>query len=493
VAGGGGAAGSGGTGGGCGAVGQSCCAGAQCSIGLVCAAGKCELPASGWVKLAGSGLPAARVRALAIDQSGHIFAALYGVGVYVSTDEGATFTKVGKPATLNDPAVLTILTLALNGKGEPVIGVAPPGSGTTSTIVFRLDSTSNTWATATVTQDMNLGGYFPPAIRLDVDGSLLSSWPFRNDIMRSTDGGSSWTNQFPIPNASHVPPSGPSPLVKAVYGVGSQRESGELFCGTEGDQWWHSTDRGTTWSMVDEGGTSSLALEPGQNGFLVAFNKDGEPLFGTQGKPDGNFLLRLTSDGKVVASNGGFAPWAMVGTATEGTVLREIALTQEGHQFLAMPVNDNQGGALPADVYGSDDGSTWKKLSAPFVPELNAVAALGPSVLVGGGPANPGVIWKYTPPMTSRLPRVKSGLAPGQIATSGLSGLTLNGSATDPDGDPLTFSWKARGPGVVTFGSSSAAVTTAKFSAPGDYVLTLHASDGTRSAGAPVIVHVSGS
>lgn len=242
--------------------------------------------------------------------------------------------------------------------------------------------------------------------------------------------------------------------------------------------------------MVDPTGTSPIGQEPGQNGFLVAFTKDAEILIGTQGKPAGHFLWKVKSDGQVVTSDAGFNPWAMVGSSNAPTVLREMALTAEGYNFIAMPVNDNQGGATPADLWGSADGSSWQKASAPFVPELNSVAAHGASVLVGGGAASPGVIWRYTPALVGHLPKVSTGVAAGQSVNSGLSGLTLNGSATDADGDPLTFSWKARGPGSVTFGSPSAASTTASFSTAGDYVLTLHASDGVRSAGAPVIVHV---
>ncbi len=140
--------------------------------------------------------PVARVRAIAVDPTGILYAALYGVGVYRSVDGGATFAKLGAPNVANDPPYTTVTTLALNALGEPVVGMAPPGSGTSKTLMARFDAKQNAWVTATVSHPINLGGYFPPAIRHDVDGALLSSWPFRNDIMRSLDNGSTWTNAF---------------------------------------------------------------------------------------------------------------------------------------------------------------------------------------------------------------------------------------------------------------------------------------------------------
>ncbi len=57
--------------------------------------------------------------------------------------------------------------------------------------------------------------------------------------------------------------------------------------------------------------------------------------------------------------------------------------------------------------------------------------------------------------------------------------VNLVGSASDLDGDPLTTTWSfVSGPGSVTFGDSSAPVTTANFDAQGVYTLRLTADDG---------------
>lgn len=71
---------------------------------------------------------------------------------------------------------------------------------------------------------------------------------------------------------------------------------------------------------------------------------------------------------------------------------------------------------------------------------------------------------------------------------------TLNGSVSD-DGIPtsaVTTTWsRVSGPGTVTFGNPNVTVTTATFSAPGEYVLRLTAGDSQLSASDDVTVTVN--
>jgi hypothetical protein len=73
--------------------------------------------------------------------------------------------------------------------------------------------------------------------------------------------------------------------------------------------------------------------------------------------------------------------------------------------------------------------------------------------------------------------------------------VTLQGSVSDdefPLASPDVIAWSVvSGPGLVTFGTSNAAVTTATFSGPGIYVLRLTASDSllTTSDDVEVIVN----
>ncbi len=82
----------------------------------------------------------------------------------------------------------------------------------------------------------------------------------------------------------------------------------------------------------------------------------------------------------------------------------------------------------------------------------------------------------------------------GSTITLPIDTVSLNGSVID-DGLPagtLTIAWsKVSGPGTVTFEPANAAVTTARFSASGTYVLRLTASDGALSASAEVSITVN--
>ena len=71
---------------------------------------------------------------------------------------------------------------------------------------------------------------------------------------------------------------------------------------------------------------------------------------------------------------------------------------------------------------------------------------------------------------------------------------SLNGSASDdglPSGSTLTTTWsKFSGPGIVTFASPNATVTSATFSVAGTYVLRLTATDSALSGNDEIQVTV---
>src|SRR5260221_705842 len=81
-----------------------------------------------------------------------------------------------------------------------------------------------------------------------------------------------------------------------------------------------------------------------------------------------------------------------------------------------------------------------------------------------------------------------------QTITLPVNSVNLTGTVTDdglPTGSTLTSLWsKVSGPGDVTFGNAAAQSTTAVFSAAGQYVLQLSASDSQLSSSATVAITV---
>jgi uncharacterized repeat protein (TIGR02543 family) len=75
--------------------------------------------------------------------------------------------------------------------------------------------------------------------------------------------------------------------------------------------------------------------------------------------------------------------------------------------------------------------------------------------------------------------------------TAGAS-ITLEGSASDPEGATPSVSWSmVSGPDTVTFGNASSPITTATFQAAGIYTLRLTASDGVSQLSDDILVTVN--
>jgi len=84
--------------------------------------------------------------------------------------------------------------------------------------------------------------------------------------------------------------------------------------------------------------------------------------------------------------------------------------------------------------------------------------------------------FEITPSQGNKPPVVNAG--PDQTIYLGDTAW-LNGTVTDPENDPLTLTWsKESGPGAVNFADTKSARTTATFTADGEYILKLEASDG---------------
>ena len=141
--------------------------------------------------------------------------------------------------------------------------------------------------------------------------------------------------------------------------------------------------------------------------------------------------------------------------AIDGAQLAEFGAVTAGNWY-EVPLAP---GAVSADglvSFGLDsassDGSTWGSRTYTNKPELQ--------VDVGGAPAN-------RPPVAQAAATPQSGTAPLAVSLS-------SAGSSDPDGDPLSYSWKF-GDGTP---DSTAANVTHTYTTPGTYTAELTVSDG---------------
>ncbi len=124
-----------------------------------------------------TGLIDVRVSCLAINDSGYIFAGDYDGpdhGVYISTDNGNTWTQVNNGLT--NPHVEC---LAINQSGDIFAG--------TYGEVFRSTDNGNNWVQTTLT------GVNVQALAINIAGDIFAGTFQSGGAYRSTDNGNSWT------------------------------------------------------------------------------------------------------------------------------------------------------------------------------------------------------------------------------------------------------------------------------------------------------------
>ncbi|MEO7330085.1 MAG: PKD domain-containing protein, partial [Minicystis sp.] len=478
-------------------------------------------PYGNFVALTSSGLPpGGDVSQVAVNASGELFATVYGDGVYRSTDGGETFVKLAPPnfGMTNDIPNVEMMTMIVNALGEPIIGCREVGASV-GQYLFRLDWANRTWVAAAIpaNKDISTDGYdptgaqtiqiggvsipkqrrFPRHFTLDTNGAIWLGWSYIPGFLRSTDNGS--TYQYiaaPIATTGLNAGIGPG----NVYSFNQNKQTGEYFYGTEQNGFWHSTDGGNTWLPIDPTGATTLGTH--QNDYSIGFNKDQEPIFANWGRSSalpagGPVFTILDRSGAEVGASSGLTNYQFDKQNTfyqyngGDAIMRNIRVDSVGYNFISAYSGNYFNNQVPnggkQTVYLSLDGYTWFEAdqSQPFVsPYANSLCTDGTDVFVGGT----GKVWKFVINMLDHLPAVTLTPPPSTILYR--APVLLQGSATDADGEPLTYSWSARGPGNATFQTGTASSTIVSFDKPGDYVLTFAVNDGFRSASAGTIVHV---
>ncbi len=148
-----------------------------------------------------------------------------------------------------------------------------------------------------------------------------------------------------------------------------------------------------------------------------------------------------------------------------------------------------------------DNGTTWNKITISSANGLynGAVADIGNDgdfdVIGGNQYANHSQLYLHENLIgdsgpVNNAPSVDAGSA--RTITLPADTVSLNGTVTDADGDPLSTLWsRESGPGTVSFGNPNNVDTTAQFSDAGIYILKLTADDGTVSSSDTVTITVN--
>ena len=205
------------------------------------------------------------VQDIAIDRSGHVYAATFADGVYRSTDDGENWTNLSFPE-------LNVSCIAIDSSAHIFVGTWGHG-------LYRSTNNGNTWVQAGLqTSRIN-------CIAINKAGKILvglDAMGGDSTLYRSTDNGNSWilrTTGFPSPSqiitaiatgdaglvyASPTPPSGEVVFRSTNDGdswtpTGSGSifnlisllvtQSGHVFAGGYGVH--RTTDNGVNWASVD--------------------------------------------------------------------------------------------------------------------------------------------------------------------------------------------------------------------------------------------------
>jgi hypothetical protein len=212
--------------------------------------------------------------------------------------------------------------------------------------------------------------------------------------------------------------------------------------------------------------------------------------FGKAFKVENDRLVTTpASQTTVVANNGmpgGFMAISANG-ATNGILWVSLAASGDANQdvrpgiFRAFDASDLTHELWNTAMNPARDGfGNFAKFNTPVVANGKVFLATFSKQVVVYGPIS----------STNAYPTVTAG--PSEVTVVLPDTLALAGTASD-DGapGPLTTRWvQVSGDGVATFANADALLTTVAFSAPGDYVLRLTASDGAVATGADVRVSV---
>ncbi len=167
------------------------------------------------------------VRALKIDASGEIYAGTWNNGVFVSNDNGASFTSANNGLGAHN----VVTSLAVTPNQNVFVGTFDGG-------VAKSTDKGNSWVS------MNVGYNYIWTLASNSNGDLFAG-TYGDGIYRSTDNGTSWSKMpFPGTYAYEL-------VIDASNNIFASSYSGGVYV---------STNNGSTWTNIGMGGMSLSSM-----------------------------------------------------------------------------------------------------------------------------------------------------------------------------------------------------------------------------------------
>jgi|GEM_PF-2595024 len=340
----------------------------------------------------GSGLPQASVQALvAIGTNAPepiLFAGTNDSGVFISTDEGASWNATG----LTSMDVRALATIGENSPSQAIVA-GSPFSG-----IFLSSDSGESWARAGGTTTWPYAG--DAATCFAVSGTNLFAGS-QDGVARTTDGGAHWT----APDKRFQGDTGArSGTVTAYAVIGPGTASPILFAGTDDIGVYRSTDNGANWIDVNNGLSYFIEWTTVKALAVIGTNTSSSTLFaGLQDRgiylstDSGNSwqesgLNENTVQAFAVMNSNSSSPMIFAGTADSGVFLstdrgsrwKHVGLTHQDVRALAVCNGNSPSPMLFAGTYGNgiffspDHGTTWISIEDGLInPYVQALTVTG--------------------------------------------------------------------------------------------------------------------
>lgn len=294
---------------------------------------KIDFPCGSLCQAGWTGRPS--ISNLVTDSQGRIFASAEPEGIFISTDDGASWTNINNGLPTFEDGAIGTFDIAIADNDDVVLSLVGGR-------VFRSSDAGASWNE--IGDSAFVDAYFLQDVMIGNDGVIFVT-PDNRGLYRTEDNGASWT-------PSHTG------VVASSVGTLVTTSNGDLFASAP--HLVHSADNGDNWSEVDTPGSGVLAANRTDELFVIGANlyrsADGGASWETQDTPWNGFQDVWPSKSVFNANND-----------------------------LFVAIFDNfRGDGNETGIYRStDDGTTWNKLSLA-AEEISALSVANDGTLYAG-------------------------------------------------------------------------------------------------------------